>query len=58
MNVKRLRALAARCKALARVAVRDDVREQLRQWVHDFNAEADATEPSASQDNARSRRWA
>jgi hypothetical protein len=55
MDVKRLRALAARCKALARVAVRDDVREQLRQWVHDFKAEAASAEPSVK---ARSRRWA
>ena len=50
MDAKRFKALAARCRALARVAVRDDVREQLRLWVHDFKTEAEAAKPSASQD--------
>jgi len=44
MNSKGFRALAKRCRELARVAARDDVREQLRRWVHDFEAEAEAAE--------------
>ena len=44
MNSKGFRALAERCRELARVAVRDDLQEQLRHWVHDFEAEAEAAE--------------
>lgn len=44
MEAERFRALADRCRALARVAVRDDVSEQLQQWIRDFEAEAEATE--------------
>ena len=35
---------AERCRVLLRVAVRDDVREQLREWAHDFDAEAEMIE--------------
>ena len=48
MNAREFRALAGRCRELQRVAVRDDVREQLRQWATDFDAEADAVEMAAS----------
>jgi hypothetical protein len=44
MNAQGFRALAERCRELQRVAVRDDIREQLRQWAIDFDAEADAIE--------------
>jgi hypothetical protein len=44
MDAHGFRALADRCKTLARIAVRDDIREQLRQWVHDFEAEAEAAD--------------
>ena len=42
MNAREFRAIAERCRELQRVAVRDDIREQLRQWAEDFEAEADA----------------
>ena len=38
------RAKADRCRELMRIAGRDEVREQLRQWAEDFDAEADALE--------------
>ena len=44
MNAQKLHALADRCRKLVCVAVRDDVREQLRQWVLDVEAEADAAD--------------
>ena len=44
MDAAGFRALADRCRELTRVAVRDDVRRQLRQWSEDFEAEADAAE--------------
>jgi len=31
-----------RCRELQRVAVRDDIRKQLRQWADEFDAEAEA----------------
>ena len=36
MNAREFRALAERCRELQRIAVRDEVREQLRQWGHRF----------------------
>jgi hypothetical protein len=36
--------MADRCRELQRVAVRDEIREQLRQWASDFDAEAEAVE--------------
>ena len=42
MDAAGFRALADRCRELTRVAVRDDVRRQLRQSSEDFEAEADA----------------
>ena len=36
-----LRAKAQRCRDLLRTAVRPDVRDQLREWAKDFDAEAE-----------------
>ena len=44
MDAQGFRALADRCRELARVAVRDDIRRQLCQWIDDFEAEAVAAE--------------
>jgi hypothetical protein len=44
MNAQEFRAQAQRCRELSVVAVRSEVREQLRQWVDDFEAEAKALE--------------
>ena len=44
MDEQEFRAMADRCRELLRIAVRDEVREQLRQWAEDFDAEADALE--------------
>jgi len=41
MDAKTLRARADRCRELLRVAVRDDIREQLRKWADEFGDEAD-----------------
>ena len=41
MNAREYQAMADRCRELLRIAVRDEVREQLRQWADDFEAEAD-----------------
>ena len=44
MDAQDFRAQAQRCRELSRIAVRSEVREQLRQWVDDFEAEAEAVE--------------
>jgi hypothetical protein len=44
MNANGFRALADRCRDMARVAERDDIRQQLRQWVDDFETEAEVAE--------------
>ena len=36
-----------RCRELQRIAARDEVREQLRRWAGDFEAEAEAVEELA-----------
>ena len=36
--------MAERCRELQRGSARDDIREQLRQWTFDFEAEAEAVE--------------
>ena len=46
MDAQQFRALADRCRELSRIAVRDDVRDQLREWVHDSEAESEAVEKS------------
>jgi hypothetical protein len=48
LNAREFRALAQRCRELQRVAVRDDIREQLRQWAIDFDAEAETVEKAAT----------
>ena len=42
MDAQGFRAQAQRCRELSRVAIRSEVKEQLRQWVDDFEAEAEA----------------
>lgn len=44
MDAQRFRELANRCREPARVAEKDDIREQLRQWTIEFEAEAKAAE--------------
>jgi hypothetical protein len=44
MNAQNFRALAQRCRKLSQIATRSEVRVQLRQWVDDFEAEAEAAE--------------
>ncbi len=46
-NANELRAMADRCRELQRIAVRDEVRDQLLQWAADFDAEADEFEKTA-----------
>jgi len=36
--------MADRCRDLQRIAARDEIREQLRQWAEDFETEARAIE--------------
>jgi hypothetical protein len=44
MDAKTSRDRAHRCRELLRGNLRDDVREQLRQWANEFDDEADALE--------------
>jgi hypothetical protein len=44
MDAQDFRGLAQRCRELLRIAVRPVVKEQLRQWVDDFEDEAEAIE--------------
>ena len=44
MNAQGFRAQAQRCRDLSLIAARPEVREQLREWVDDFEAEAEAAE--------------
>jgi hypothetical protein len=53
MDPGNMRAIAARCRELLRVAVRDDIREQLRQWAEEFDEQADAAERSTDYSAAR-----
>ena len=53
MNAGEFRAMAERCRQLQRVAVRDDVRDQLRQWVNDFEDEAENIEKARDYSVAR-----
>jgi hypothetical protein len=48
MTAPEFRAMADRCRELQRIAARDEIREQLRQWADDFDAEADAIEKVAA----------
>jgi hypothetical protein len=47
VNAHEFRAKGERCRELQRIAVRDELREQLRQWAEDFDAEAEAIEKAA-----------
>ena len=47
MDAAKMRAIANRCRELSRVAVRDEIREQLRQWAEEFDAQAEAMEKTA-----------
>ena len=42
MDAQDFRALAQRCRDLLRIAVRSEVKEQLRQWTEDLEDEAEA----------------
>jgi hypothetical protein len=53
MDPDKMRAIAARCRELSRVAVRDDIREQLRQWAEEFETHAEAMEKTADYSAAR-----
>ena len=53
VNAREFRAMADRCRELHRIAIRDEVREQLRQWAIDLDAEADALEKTAPGQTAR-----
>ncbi len=44
MDAQEFRALAQRCRELSQTAALLEVREQLREWVDDFEAEAKAVE--------------
>lgn len=44
MDARNLRARAQRCWELLRFAVKPEVKEQLREWAEDFEAEAAAKE--------------
>ena len=44
VDVEDFWALAQRCRDLLRVATRSEVKEQLRQWIDDFEDEAEAME--------------
>ena len=44
MDSEDFRALAQRCRDLLRIATRSEVKEQLRQWIDDFENEAEAME--------------
>ena len=44
MDAQDFRAMAQRCRDLLLIAVRPEVKEQLRQWVDDFENEAEAME--------------
>jgi len=48
MDAERFRALAERCRELSGDAVRDDIRQQLRQWAEEFEIEAELTAAALS----------
>jgi hypothetical protein len=48
VDAQDFRALAQRCRDLLQVAVRPEVKEQLREWVVDFENEAEALEGRCS----------
>ena len=56
MNARQFRAMADQCRELQRVTVREDIREQLRQWELDFEAEAKAVDKPADYGSPPARR--
>ena len=44
MDSEDFRALAQRCRDLMQISSRSEVKEQLRQWIDDFEDEAQAME--------------
>jgi hypothetical protein len=51
MEMRRLREIADRCRELSRIAVRDEVRQQLRLWAEEFEAETNG-EPDTTREHA------
>jgi len=47
MDAENLRAKAQRCRDLQRIAVRQEVRDQLREWADDFEVEAEVIDRRA-----------
>jgi hypothetical protein len=52
MDSEDFRAMAQRCRDLLRIAVRPEVKEQLRQWAEDFEDEAEAAKGRRSRHSA------
>jgi hypothetical protein len=52
VDAQDFRAMAQRCRDLLRIAVRPEVKEQLHEWVEDFEAEAKALEGKRSRRTA------
>jgi uncharacterized protein (DUF111 family) len=46
MDAERLRAIARHCRELLRVVRRPEVKEQLREWEHEIEAEVQIAERS------------
>ena len=53
MDAQDFREMVQRCHELVRVAVRQEVRDQLRVWAEDFESEAEAIENSLKSQRAR-----
>ena len=54
MDAQDLRALGRRCRELLNVAVSPGLKEQLREWVDDCEAEAEAIDNEAQENSAPS----
>ena len=48
MHAEHLRAMAQRCRDLLRIASRQEIKDQLREWAEDFDEEAEATEKTGA----------
>jgi hypothetical protein len=53
MDAQDFREMVQRCHELIRVAVREEVRDQLRVWAEDFESEAEAIENSLKSQGSR-----
>jgi hypothetical protein len=47
MDAHDMRALAQRCRELSRIATDPEIKEQLVEWIDDFETEAEAIEADA-----------